>query len=144
MRALAISFCSSLLRLIVNYQYRLQGIDEKFSYRYLGACLKICVFSSSPKFRVPHLLARLPELLGKRLGCWCVPHRRCHGLQFTRFGSPSGFCAAHNLSSRKPSRSNKIKLWEIGAPGGTRTLTSMVCNHAPWTNSASGAYLFTF
>jgi len=26
----------------------------------------------------PELLARLPELRGKRLGCWCKPHP-CHG-----------------------------------------------------------------
>jgi hypothetical protein len=26
----------------------------------------------------PQLLARLPELKGKVLGCWCAP-RRCHG-----------------------------------------------------------------
>jgi hypothetical protein len=26
----------------------------------------------------PDLLARLPELKGKRLGCWCAPDR-CHG-----------------------------------------------------------------
>jgi len=26
----------------------------------------------------PHLLARLPELRGKTLGCWCAP-RPCHG-----------------------------------------------------------------
>ncbi len=27
----------------------------------------------------PHLLARLPELEGKVLGCWCRPKFRCHG-----------------------------------------------------------------
>jgi hypothetical protein len=26
----------------------------------------------------PHLLAALPELRGKTLGCWCAP-RACHG-----------------------------------------------------------------
>ena len=26
----------------------------------------------------PELLARLPELKGKRLGCWCYP-KHCHG-----------------------------------------------------------------
>ena len=26
----------------------------------------------------PHLLAKIPELRGKRLGCFCAP-RRCHG-----------------------------------------------------------------
>jgi len=26
----------------------------------------------------PNLLARLPELVGKRLGCWCAP-LPCHG-----------------------------------------------------------------
>lgn len=26
----------------------------------------------------PHLLARLPELKGKTLGCWCKP-QACHG-----------------------------------------------------------------
>ncbi len=26
----------------------------------------------------PHLLARLPELRGKTLGCWCAP-KDCHG-----------------------------------------------------------------
>lgn len=26
----------------------------------------------------PHLMAALPELRGKTLGCWCFP-RRCHG-----------------------------------------------------------------
>ena len=25
----------------------------------------------------PHLVARLPELKGKNLGCWCAP-KRCH------------------------------------------------------------------
>lgn len=27
----------------------------------------------------PHLMAALPELAGKRLGCFCVPHLACHG-----------------------------------------------------------------
>lgn len=27
----------------------------------------------------PDLLARLPELKGKRLGCWCKPFHSCHG-----------------------------------------------------------------
>jgi hypothetical protein len=27
----------------------------------------------------PQLLARLPELRGKRLGCFCAPNLRCHG-----------------------------------------------------------------
>jgi hypothetical protein len=26
----------------------------------------------------PELMAALPELRGKTLGCWCAPHR-CHG-----------------------------------------------------------------
>jgi hypothetical protein len=26
----------------------------------------------------PHLMAALPELRGKTLGCWCAP-QRCHG-----------------------------------------------------------------
>jgi hypothetical protein len=28
--------------------------------------------------RQPHLVARLPELRGKILGCWCSP-QACHG-----------------------------------------------------------------
>src|SRR5690348_583804 len=31
----------------------------------------------------PDLLARLPELTGKRLGCWCVPEA-CHGQVLAR------------------------------------------------------------
>jgi hypothetical protein len=27
----------------------------------------------------PDLLARLPELRGKVLGCWCGPNQPCHG-----------------------------------------------------------------
>jgi hypothetical protein len=27
----------------------------------------------------PDLLARLPELRGLRLGCWCKPEHACHG-----------------------------------------------------------------
>ncbi len=27
----------------------------------------------------PDLLARLPELKGKRLGCFCAPYHACHG-----------------------------------------------------------------
>jgi len=27
----------------------------------------------------PDLMARLPELKGKTLGCWCAPEKRCHG-----------------------------------------------------------------
>lgn len=27
----------------------------------------------------PHLLADLPELVGKILGCWCGPRQKCHG-----------------------------------------------------------------
>jgi hypothetical protein len=26
----------------------------------------------------PHLMAKLPGLRGKILGCWCVPAKRCH------------------------------------------------------------------
>jgi hypothetical protein len=29
--------------------------------------------------REPKLLAALPELVGKRLGCFCAPLHRCHG-----------------------------------------------------------------
>jgi len=28
---------------------------------------------------LPRLLERLPELVGKRLGCFCKPHEQCHG-----------------------------------------------------------------
>ena len=27
----------------------------------------------------PELMARLPELEGKTLGCWCKPTKACHG-----------------------------------------------------------------
>jgi len=27
----------------------------------------------------PDLLAAIPELVGKTLGCWCGPRQKCHG-----------------------------------------------------------------
>lgn len=38
----------------------------------------------------PHLLARIPELRGKILGCWCAP-RPCHGDVLARLAD-SGVC----------------------------------------------------
>lgn len=37
----------------------------------------------------PHLLAALPELKGKRLGCWCAP-RLCHGDVLARLANREG------------------------------------------------------
>ncbi len=37
----------------------------------------------------PHLLARLPELRGKRLGCFCAP-KRCHGDVLARLADADG------------------------------------------------------
>lgn len=27
----------------------------------------------------PHLMAKIPSLKGKTLGCWCKPYHACHG-----------------------------------------------------------------
>ncbi len=35
----------------------------------------------------PHLMAALPELKGKKLGCWCAP-QACHGDVLARLANP--------------------------------------------------------
>lgn len=40
----------------------------------------------------PHLLARLPELRGKVLGCWCAP-QPCHGDVLVRLANLEGGAA---------------------------------------------------
>lgn len=39
----------------------------------------------------PELLAQLPELAGKELGCWCKPEA-CHGDVLVALGHAFGFC----------------------------------------------------
>lgn len=38
----------------------------------------------------PHLLARLPELKGRRLGCWCAPNPLCHGVVLAELADGRG------------------------------------------------------
>ena len=51
----------------------------------------------------PHLMAALPELRGKVLGCWCVPHR-CHGDVLARLADGGVECA-QSLKSGKSTAS---------------------------------------
>jgi hypothetical protein len=37
----------------------------------------------------PHLLARLPELRGKQLGCWCKLDQPCHADVLARLANPT-------------------------------------------------------
>lgn len=61
----------------------------------------------------PHLIARLPELRGKRLACFCAP-RRCHGDVLARYADadqtvPGG--TASRAPDRRVPRTDPIKEW---------------------------------
>jgi hypothetical protein len=55
-----------------------------------GTRHEVCEKYEAYLLRDRHLLARLPELRGKVLGCWCAP-KECHGMILARYANDPEF-----------------------------------------------------